>query len=52
MFLDRPTGVVSSKCDVPSHHIVFDMFAEAIHECHLVFEFDHGNFKTFKPTKH
>jgi hypothetical protein len=28
------------------------MFAGAIHECHLVFEFDHDNFKTFKPTKH
>jgi hypothetical protein len=30
IFLDWPTCVVSSKFDVALHHIVFDMFAEAI----------------------
>jgi hypothetical protein len=30
IFLDRPTGVVSSKCDIAWHHIVFDRFAEVI----------------------
>jgi hypothetical protein len=30
IFLDQPTGVVSSKCDVAWHHVVFDMFGEVI----------------------